>query len=102
MVTPLACAAGTISIHPAEARRRRDVAPREGPRHCRRVRSVTTTDQASRTRRPAFSLTRIEKQREQRKAARALVRRGGLSNLPSSLLLAHPERIERWLVNRRC
>ena len=50
MVTPLARAAGTISIHPAAARCGRHLAPRERPRHRRRLRSVTTTDEASRTR----------------------------------------------------
>ena len=46
MVTPLARAAGKISINPAEARCDRNLAPGEGPRHCRRLRSVTTTDEA--------------------------------------------------------
>src|SRR5256886_17162401 len=60
MVTPLARAAGRISIDPAEARCGRNLAPREGPRHCRRLRSVTTTDEPSRTRSPAFSLNPLE------------------------------------------
>jgi len=38
--------AGKISIHPAEARRDRNLAPGEGTRHCRRLRSITTTDEA--------------------------------------------------------
>src|SRR5438874_11768036 len=46
MVTPHARAAGKISIDPAGARCDRDLAPRERPRHCRRLRSVTTTDEA--------------------------------------------------------
>jgi hypothetical protein len=61
MVSPLARAAGTISINPAAARCGRNLAPREGPRHCCRLRSVTTTDQASRTRSPAFSLTPLSR-----------------------------------------
>src|SRR6266508_1756101 len=48
MVMSLARAAGTISIDPAEARCDRNPAPREGPRHCRRLRSVTTTDEPRR------------------------------------------------------
>ena len=54
MGTPVARAAGKISIHPAAARRGRDLASREGPRHCRRVRSVTTTDEASGARSSGF------------------------------------------------
>jgi len=47
MVTSLARGAGTISIDPAEERCDRNPAPREGPRHWRRVRSVTTTDESN-------------------------------------------------------
>src|SRR5436309_221927 len=46
MVTPLARAAGEISIDPAEARCDRNLAPQERPRYCRRLRSITTTDEA--------------------------------------------------------
>ena len=56
MVTPLARASGRISIDPAEARCGRNLAPRERPRHRRRLRSVTTTDQACRRQSAAFSL----------------------------------------------
>src|SRR5213083_741839 len=51
MVTPLPRATGKISIDPAGARCDRNLAPRERPRHRRRLRSVTTTDQASGTNR---------------------------------------------------
>src|SRR5947199_9256891 len=41
-------AAGKISIDPAEARCGRNLAPRERPRHRRRLRPVTTTDEPRR------------------------------------------------------
>ena len=50
-------AAGSISIDPAEAWCGRNLAPRKRPRHRRRLRSVTTTDEATELsdQRPAFA-----------------------------------------------
>jgi Predicted Fe-S-cluster redox enzyme len=54
--------AGTISIHPAEARCGRTLRREKGHDIAAACGQVTTANEASRTRGPAFSLTRIEKQ----------------------------------------